>query len=331
MARLVVTDHIFADLDHERAAAAALDTELNVFNIDNEADAVDALRGADIALVNFAPITDAVLRVMSPGAVVVRYGIGYDNIDLKAADRYGISVCNVPDYGGDTVADHAVTLALMLTRKILHFDRVLGTGDWISPPALAPILASAQTTVGLLGCGRIGFAAAKRLRPFGFRLIAFDPFAQPEAAAAHAVTLVSLNDLFRQSNLISVHAPATTETYKVVNAGNLAKMQHGSFIVNTSRGALVDQDAVLHALVSGRLAGVGLDVFDPEPLPVDHGLRIHPNAILTPHAAFYSEQSLQNLQRLASEEALRAGRGETLRCLVNNPEPHVSPQDSIAE
>ena len=331
MTRLVVTDHIFANLDHERAAATALETELNVFDIDTEAAAIEALHGADVALVNFAPITDAVLSGMNAGAVLVRYGIGYDNIDLEAADRYGISVCNVPDYGGDTVADHAVTLALMLTRKILHFDRVLGAGDWISPPALAPILASAQTTVGLLGCGRIGFAVARRLRPFGFKVIAFDPFAQPDAAAAHGITLVSLDELFRQSNLISIHAPATTDTHKVVNAGNLAKMRPGSFIVNTSRGALVDQDAVLDALASGRLAGVGLDVFDPEPMPVDHGLRFHPNAILTPHAAFYSEQSLQNLQRLASEEALRAGRGETLRCLINDPEPHALPHDSLAE
>ena len=324
MTRLVVTDHIFANLHHERAAAAALDTELNVFDIDTETDAIEALRGADVALVNFAPITDAVLSVMNAGAVLIRYGIGYDNIDLEAANRYGISVCNVPDYGGDTVADHAVTLALMLTRKILHFDRVLGAGDWISPPALAPILASAQTTVGLLGCGRIGFAVARRLQPFGFKLIAFDPFAQPDAAAAQGVSLVSLDELFRESNLISLHAPATTDTYKVVNAGNLAKMRPGSFIVNTSRGALVDQDALLEALASGQLAGVGLDVFDPEPLPVDHGLRVHPNAILTPHAAFYSEQSLQNLQRLASEEALRAGRGETLRCLINHPEPSMA-------
>jgi D-3-phosphoglycerate dehydrogenase len=331
MTRMVVTDHIFANLNHERAAAAALGTDLNVFDIDTEADAIEALRGADIALVNFAPITDAVLRVMGAGAVLVRYGIGYDNVDLEAADRYGIAVCNVPDYGGDTVADHAVTLALMLTRKIVHFDRVLGAGDWISPPALAPILASAQTTVGLLGCGRIGFAAARRLRPFGFKVIAFDPFAQPEAAAAEGVTLVSLDELFRESNLLSLHAPATAETYKVVNAGNLAKMRPGSYIVNTSRGALVDQDAVLEALASGRLAGVGLDVFDPEPLPADHGLRSHPNAILTPHAAFYSEQSLQNLQRLASEEALRAGRGEKLRCLINHPEPQPLRQGSIAE
>ncbi|GAA3698368.1 C-terminal binding protein [Arthrobacter ginkgonis] len=319
MIRMVVTDHIFADLEHERAAARTLGAALETFNVATEAETIEALRGANIALVNFAPVTDAVLEVMAPGAVIVRYGIGYDNVDLEAADARGIAVCNVPDYGGDTVADHAVTLALMLMRKIIHFDRVLATGEWISPPVLAPILASSQTTVGLLGTGRIGLAVARRLQPFGFKVLAFDPFANQEHVGEYGIELVSLDELFAQSNLISLHAPATPETHKIINAANLDRMRPGSFIVNTARGALIDQDAVLEALGSGQLAGVGLDVFDPEPLPRDHGLRTHPNAILTPHAAFYSEQSLQNLQRLASEEAIRAGRGENLRCLVNRP------------
>lgn len=318
---MVVTDHIFADLQHERTAARALGTELEVFDVSTEDETIAALRDADIALVNFAPVTDAVLASMAPGSVIVRYGIGYDNIDLDAASLRGVSVCNVPDYGGDTVADHAVTLALMLLRKITQFDRVLASGEWISPPALAPILASAQTTVGLLGTGRIGTAVAQRLQPFGFTIIAYDPFAQPETVAQVGIELVPLEVLFERSHLISLHAPATPETRKVVNTSNLARMQHGSYIVNTARGSLLDQDAVLEALESGQLAGVGLDVFDPEPMPRNHGLRQHPNALLTPHAAFYSEQSLQNLQRLASEEALRAGRGEKLRCLINRPDP----------
>lgn len=319
MPRIVVTDHIFADLEYEKAAAKTLGTELEVFNVATEEEAISVLRGADIALVNFAPITDAVLSAMAPGAVIVRYGIGYDNVDLEAADARGVSVCNIPDYGGDTVADHAVTLVLMLVRKINHFDHILRAGKWISPPDLAPILASSQTTVGLLGTGRIGIAVAQRLKSFGFKVIAYDPFANQEVVGEYGIELLSLDELFERSNVISLHAPATPETSKVVNAGNLAKMKTGSFIVNTARGTLVDQDAVLAALETGQLAGVGLDVFDPEPLPEDHGLRLNPNAILTPHAAFYSEQSLQNLQRLASEEAIRAGRGENLRCLLNRP------------
>lgn len=324
MPRMVVTDHIFAELAFERAAAKELGTDLEVFSVTTEEETLNALRDADIALVNFAPVTEAVLAVMAPGAVIVRYGVGYDNVDLEAADAHGIAVCNVPDYGGDTVADHAVTLALMLLRKITQFDRILGAGGWTSPPELAPILASGQTTVGLLGTGRIGLAVAKRLQPFGFEVVAYDPFANPETLKDLGIESVPLEALFKRSNLISLHAPATPETLKVVNARNLSLMQPGSYVVNTARGALVDQDAVLAALESGQLAGVGLDVFDPEPLPEEHGLRSNPNAILTPHAAFYSEQSLQNLQRLAAEEAIRAGRGEELRCQINRPAHSVT-------
>ncbi len=320
--RIVVTDHAFGDLRYEQQMAAELGAELAEFDATTEAEAIEAVRAADIAIVNFAPMTADALAVMNPNAVVVRYGIGFDNVDLDAASALGISVCNVPDYGADTVADHAVTLILMLARKVVQFDRALSEGRWISPTELAPVHASTQTTVGLLGTGRIGLAVAKRLRPFGFEVIAYDPFAEPAVVGEFGVTLVGLDELFERSNVLSLHAPATETTHLVVNAENLAKMPFGAILVNTSRGALVDESAVLAALNSGQLAGVGLDVFYPEPLAADHGLRAHPHAILTPHAAFYSEQSLQNLQKLAAEEAGRAGRGEPLRCRVNAPAHH---------
>jgi D-3-phosphoglycerate dehydrogenase / 2-oxoglutarate reductase len=317
--RIVVTDHAFAALDQERHVADALGAVFEVFDARTEDAAVAAVRGADIALVNFAPMTAAVLSTMNQGGTVIRYGIGYDNVDLPAADALGISVCNVPDYGGDTVADHAVTLTLTLVRKIKQFDRILGSGRWVSATELSPVVASSATTVGLLGIGRIGLAVARRLAPFGFEMIAYDPFADADVVGAYDIELVGLEELFARSGVLSLHAPANRETHKIVNAVNLAKMPHGSYLVNTSRGALVDEDAVLDALAGGRLAGVALDVFDPEPLAADHPLRSDPRAILTPHCAFYSEQSLANLQRLAAEEAARAGRGESLRCRVNAP------------
>lgn len=316
---VVVTDHNFASLEGERSVAAALNAHFRVFQATTEEAAMDAVQGADVVLVNFAPMTAKVLDTMPKGSVVIRYGIGYDNVDLEAANRRGISVCNVPDYGADTVADHTLSLILALVRKIVQFNTALGSGKWASPPSLAPIRASTDTTIGLIGLGRIGHGVIARLIPFGFPVLAFDPFINPSIAASKGVELVDLDSLFRRAHLISLHAPATSDTYKVVNTDNLKKMQQGSFVVNTARGALVDQDAVLAALESGQLAGAALDVFDPEPLPVDHGLRRHPNAILTPHAAFYSEASLAALQRLAAEEVYRAGRGEPLRCRVNQP------------
>lgn len=317
--RIVVADHNFTELENERSAAAALSARFEVYQATTEDEAREAVRGADVVLVNFAPITAKVLDELSAGAVVIRYGIGYDNVDLQAANERGVSVCNVPDYGADTVADHTLSLILLLVRKLVQFNQVLSGGGWISPPSLAPIRASADTTVGLIGLGRIGLGVVARLKPFGFPVLAFDPFLDPSVAARHGIELVDLDSLFRRANVVSLHAPATPDTYKVVNAENLRKMQPGSFIVNTARGALLDQDAVLAALDAGQLAGAALDVFDPEPLPADHGLRRHANAVLTPHAAFYSEASLAALQRLAAEEASRAGRGEPLRCLVNQP------------
>ena len=206
---------------------------------------------------------------------------------------------------------------LTLLRKIQHFDRAVRRGEWPSATELAPIRSMAETTVGLLGTGRIGQAVARRLAPFGFAVIAYDPYAEPDDAADSAITLVELDELFRRSHVLSLHAPATPETTGIVNAENLAAMPAGALLVNTSRGALVDQDALLDALDSGHLAGAALDVFQPEPLPVDHRLRSQPNTVLTPHAAFYSEKSIRDLQRLAAEEAARAGRGEPLRCQIN--------------
>ncbi|WP_051470697.1 C-terminal binding protein, partial [Arthrobacter sp. 35/47] len=304
--RVVITDHNFTSLDDERSAAAALDAEFEVNQVTTQEAARNAVRGADVVLVNFAPITAKVLDAMPAEGVVIRYGIGYDNVDLHAANERGISVCNVPDYGADTVADHTLSLIFVLVRKIVQFDRVLSSGGWISPPSLAPIRASADTTIGLIGLGRIGLGVVTRLKPFGFPVLAFDPFIDPAVAAGQGIELVDMDTIFRRAHVISLHAPATPDTYKVVNAENLRKMLPASFIVNTARGSLVDQDAVLAALETGQLAGAALDVFDPEPLPTDHGLRNHSNAILTPHAAFYSEASLAALQRLAAEEVYRA-------------------------
>src|SRR5690242_19214480 len=149
--RMVVTDHAFADERFERAAAAELGAEFAVFQAHTETQAADAVRGADVALVNFAPMTESVLRELNPGAVVVRYGIGYDNVDLDAARTHGIRVCNVPDYGADTVADHAVAAILALIRKLQLFSRAIAAGDWPSATALAPLRSMAETTVGLLG------------------------------------------------------------------------------------------------------------------------------------------------------------------------------------
>lgn len=314
--RVVVTDQAFGNVEREEALAERFGASFGSFQVHTEADTREALTGADVAFVNFAPITRDVLAAMAPGGVVIRYGIGYDNVDVEAARELGVAVCNVPDYGADTVADHAVTLLLGLLRKVKQLDSRVRSDGWLLPGDLGPMPGFSQTTVGLIGTGRIGRAVASRLRPFGFTIIAHDPYVQPAALAEIGITGVSLETLLTDADAVSIHAPLTPENHHLINSDTLATMRPRAVLVNTSRGGLVDESALAAALASGRLGAAALDVFEPEPLASDSPLRRLENVVLTPHAAFFSDESLANLQRLASEEAARHLAGEPLRCPV---------------
>ncbi|MCU1574943.1 MAG: D-3-phosphoglycerate dehydrogenase [Micrococcaceae bacterium] len=315
--RVVVTDQAFGNVDREHATAREHGASFAHHQCSTEADTRQAVQGADVVLVNFAPITAAVLQEMSPGGVVIRYGIGYDNVDLDAAREAGIAVCNVPDYGPDTVADHAVSCLLALLRKLKELDARVRSDGWLRPNDLGPLPGFAQTTVGLIGTGRIGRAVAARLRPFGFTVLAHDPFVPAEALEPLGIEAVSLDELLSRSHAVSLHAPLTEGNHQLINAATIATMKPRAVLVNTSRGGLVDQEALADALEGGRLGAAALDVFDPEPLAPDSRLRALSNVLLTPHAAFFSDDSLANLQRLAAEEAGRHLTGQPLRCRVN--------------
>lgn len=319
MTVIAVTDHVFESLEKEHALAQTLGAEFREGQCQDEGETAKLLQRANVAFVNFAPVTSRVLEAMAPGAAVIRYGVGWDNVDVAAADKLGVSVCNVPDYGTTTVADHAVTLALNLLRRIEQFSSDVSEGMWPKPASRGLIRDFSDVTFGLLGTGKIGLAVADRMNAFGMRVLAYDPYADAELLATKAVESTPLEQLWSESHLISLHAPSNPSTHKIVNAESINLMQPGTYLVNTARGALVDLDAVMEALDSGQLGGVGLDVVDPEPLPADHPIRTHPNAIITPHTAFFSARSMDNLQRMAVEEAKRALTGEPLRCRVNNP------------
>ncbi len=313
--RVVVLDEAFGAVADEQAVAAAHGATFARFQCRTADETRDAAAGADVAFVNFAPVDAAVLAVLAPGATVIRYGIGYDNVDVAAATAAGVQVANVPDYGADTVADHTVALLLAGLRRVVEYDRTIRRDGWVGPTGLGPVRGLAETTVGLVGTGRIGRAVAARLLPFGCTVVAADPFA-PDDAFGPGLTRVDLPTLLATADAVSLHCPLTDATRHLIDARALDRMRPGALLVNTSRGGLVDTDAVVAALDDGRLGGVALDVFETEPLPADSPLRSHPRAILTPHAAFYSTTSLRALQRLAAEEAGRALRGEPLRSPV---------------
>jgi D-3-phosphoglycerate dehydrogenase len=314
--RMVVTDQAFGNVDAEAATAVRLGVDFAEHACRTEEETLAATAGARVVLVNFAPITSRVLRALAPGAAVIRYGIGVDNVDLVAARELGVAVANVPDYGSETVAEHAAACLLALLRGLPRYDHAIRADGWCAPTSVTPMRAFASTTVGLIGTGRIGLALHDRLRALRFNVIAHDPYVDATLVGRRGLPLVDMNELLATSHAVSLHAPLTDRTKHLIDAEALSRMPAGAVLVNTSRGGLVDPDALAEAISSGHIAGAALDVFDPEPLRSDSQLRELPGVILTPHAAFYSQDSVRNLQRLAAEEAERALTGVPLRCRV---------------
>ena len=316
--RLVVTDPRFDGFAQERAVAERFGAEFLICDCRDAASVVAALRDADVAFVNLVSVDAAALSGMRPGGVVIRYGIGYDNVDLEAARQLGIRVANIPDYGSDTVADHAAACMLALLRRLPTYGAAIRRHGWIAPDIVGPLPALEDVTVGLVGAGRIGLQLARRLQAFGIRILAHDPFADQAALAALNITLVTLDELQAESHGVSLHLPVTTATRHIIDRAALARLRPGAVVVNTARGPLIDEPALIEALADGRLAAAALDVFDPEPLSPTSPLRAMENVILTPHAGFYSDRSLQTLQRMAAEEAARALEGQTLRSEITS-------------
>jgi D-3-phosphoglycerate dehydrogenase len=241
--------------------------------------------------------------------VIVRYGIGTDNVDLEAARDHRIPVCNVPDYCIDEVADHTFALAMSLARQLPMIDQAVRQYVWKTVPP-RPMLASRQMTFVTIGYGRIARAVLERARASKLQLAACDPYLSAGSPVADGVQIMNIEETFRSGDIISLHLPLTKNSHHLVGADAFNKMKATAILINTSRGGLIDTVALADALQRGKIAGAALDVFEQEPLPKDHPLRNSPNALFTSHVAWYSELSVPELQRMAAEEAVRAVKGE---------------------
>ena len=314
--RVVVTDYAFGNVDRERATAMAVAAAFSEHQCRSEEETIAAVRDADVVFNNFAPMNERTMGVMTQGATVIRYGVGVDNVDLEAARRLGVHVCNVPDYGVEEVADHAAAMALSLARKLGRYDAGIRAGEWKIAAMVDHVRSLGQSTVGLVGFGRIARAFAARMQAFGAKVVAYDPYVSVAGGAAVQAVMLPLDDVIEQADILSLHVPLTPETRHMIGRAEIARMRKGAVLINVSRGGLVDETALADALAIGHLGGVGLDVFEKEPLPAEASLRAAPNAILSPHAAFFSDASVERLQRLAAEEGLRALKGEPLRCAL---------------
>jgi D-3-phosphoglycerate dehydrogenase len=319
MFKVCITDHTFHDSKPEREVLEDIAevVDLNGTPTGTEDEVIKACLGADALIIGFAPVTAKVLDSLPGLKCVVRYGIGYDTIDVKAAAERGIPVANVPDYCVSEVADHAMALLLSLERKLFIFDASLRRGEWSPVKTGRPLHRLAGRVLGIAGMGRIGTEVARRARTFGYEILVYDPWVDEAAARSRGGQKVDLDTLLARSDAISLHLPLTEETRHLLDRGNLARMKQGANLINVSRGAVVDTVALAGALSSGHLGGTALDVFETEPLPADHPIRKAPNTILQPHGAWYSEESLKELQRNAAEEVSRVLRGGKMKNRVN--------------
>jgi D-3-phosphoglycerate dehydrogenase len=314
-ARVVITDHVFGDLEIERDLLAAAGAELVLASSTHEAALVELVSGrTDALLVCFAQVGAAVVEAAAAAGcrVISRTGIGVDNVDLETATRLGIPVTFVPDYCLDEVADHALALLLAAVRGVSAGQAIVRAGEWRVPRAVHRIRGR---RLALLGIGQIGRRMAARGQALGYEVVAFDPYADPWPAGISRAA--SAREAVAEADAISVHAPLTPATRHLVDAELLAAMRRRPVLVNTSRGGLVDLDAVTAALERDRLAAVALDVTDPEPLPLENPLRTHPRAFIPPHLALYSVAAETELRRRAASEVIRALRGEPLDRVVN--------------
>jgi D-3-phosphoglycerate dehydrogenase len=304
---VVLSDSDFGDVDVEREIVEGAGLRLQPRACRSEADLIEALADADALLVQYAPVTAAVLAAAPRLRAIVRFGTGLDNIDLAAAAAAGVSVQGVDGYCVEEVAEHAIALLLALTRGVRAAGAAVDAGSWRTDGLLDGIRTVAGTELGLVGFGRIGQAVAGLARGLGMRVGAHDPAVAAERMAAAGVESLTLEDAFRRP-VVSLHLPLDPSSRGFVNDRLLALMPPESILLNVSRGGLVDEAALLRALEQRRPAYAGLDVLATEPAPREHPLVSHPRVVVTPHIAFYSPESLLQLRRLAATAVVEALR-----------------------
>jgi len=312
---VVATDPHHSDFGGELEELAAIGAEFRASQCKTEEDVVEACRDADGILVTFSPIGRRALAGMPRCRIIVRTGVGYDTIDVAAATERKVMVANVPDYCVSEVADHAVALMLCLWRKVVELDAQVRAQGWTGMHR--PVQRLEGQVLGIIGLGRIGRAVATRTWGFGLRRIAYDPYVPADVFSTLGVEPVSLEVLARSADIISLHTPLTQETRGLIRKEILRQMKPNAILVNTSRGGVVATEDLVQALREGWISGAGLDVFEAEPLPQEHPLRSLPRVLLTPHAAWYSVDSEQELRRRSARTVVEALRGEVPASLLN--------------
>jgi D-3-phosphoglycerate dehydrogenase / 2-oxoglutarate reductase len=315
--KVVITDYTFPSLNIEEEILRPHGFELVGAQCQTADTLIPLVSDADAVIAQFAPIKKDVIAAMTRARVIVRYGIGVDNVDLDAARSRGIPVCNVPDYCIDEVADHTLAFILATTRQVVpNTLRVRAGKPGLATP-LDRMLTLRHLTVGLVGFGRIGREVARRLLAFKCRVLVHDPAISPSEIDKHGCEPVELARVLSESDLITLHCPSTAQTRGMIKRETLGLMRPGVILINVARGDLVDPTALTEALRSGHVAAAALDVFNPEPIPADHPILQMENVIVASHIASASVPAVRKLRETVANLALAALRGQRLDNVVN--------------
>lgn len=300
---ILVTDHPAPTTEIEARLVSEIGGKLRVATTGDEDELIALAADADAILTCFRQVTRAVVEAAPRLKVIGRYGVGVDNIAVDAASARGIPVTNVPVYCVEEVADHAMALLLTLARGTAVYDASVRAGEWNIAIGM-PLRRVRGRLLGVVGFGHIGRAVVRRAKAFGMDVLVADRSASAADVAAHGAELTDLDDLLGRSDAVSLHVPLNDGTRHLLDARRLALMKPDAVLINCARGAVIDLGALADALLAGRLGGAGIDVFDPERLPIDHPLIGLRNTVLTPHVAFYSEESIAELQSRATQNVI---------------------------
>jgi D-3-phosphoglycerate dehydrogenase len=311
--RVVITDCDQGSIEEEKDEFAKIGSELILAQVQEERELIRACREADGLLNQYALLTRRVLENLPNCKVVSRYGVGVDSVDLKAATDLGIIVANVPDYCMDEVADQTVSMLLGLIRKTAFFDQKVKSGQWDFRQGI-PIYRTRGKTLGLIGCGKIGLEVGKRISAFGLRVIAFDPYIEKPH---EVIELKDIDTVLKESDFISIHCPLNDSTRHLIGDEAFKKMEKRPILINTSRGPIIDEKALIQALKEGLISGAGLDVLEKEPPDSQNPLLKMENVILTPHVSFYSVESISELKRRTAKNVADVLTGRWPRSVVN--------------
>ena len=313
--KVVITDFEYPNVDQERKIITKFGAQLHACHLKTPEEIAAKVEDADAVIVQYANVTKEIIARMKHCKMIIKYGIGVNNIDSEAATEKGIYVCNVPDYGVDEVSNHAIAMLMALAKKLPVVTKALKNGKWGYAPTV-PLFRLNGSTLGLVGIGRIPSLVAHKMSNFGVKILAFDPYVSAEEAKKRGAELVDFKRLCQESDFISIHCPLTPSTTHLFNREAFRMMKKTAFLINTARGPVIEEDALVKALENGEIAGAGLDVFESEPIDKTNRLLQMDQVIATPHCAWYSEEAIITLQRKVAEEVVNV--------LAGNPPFHCT-------